>query len=396
MHPTNCLSAFPVWLDGRNWLPGGTGIHSFTHALNETLTSRNIPTAILLDRDSSKPHSITTNLRKFCNAMIGRLPAIRDTSHGDIIIDDLYRTAHTRFRLRGQISEFDVANAATPPKVVHWTSPLPIQARGALNVVTIHDIIPLTHPNLTGIDSRRFEDLLGRLFERVDGITTVSEAVRSEIVSRFGIAPGRIRNLYQPVSHSALQIEAARAVQPIVQDGGYICVGRVEARKNIDRLLEAHALSHTRRPITLIGPDGDDRPACISRGVTSTVRRVKWCEKTQLLRTILGARALLFPSLAEGFGLPIIEAMGLGIPVMTSGVGATAEIAGDAAILVDPENVQEMAAAIAALDRDDASGIEARHRLVSAGYQRAQLFTKEAFAEKVIGFYRELASACGI
>jgi len=104
----------------------------------------------------------------------------------------------------------------------------------------------------------------------------------------------------------------------------------------------------------------------------------------------------LFPSLAEGFGLPIIEAMGLGIPVMTSGVGATAEIAGDAAILVDPENVQEMAAAIVALDRDDASGIEARQRLVSAGYQRAQLFTKEAFAEKVIGFYRELASARGI
>jgi glycosyltransferase involved in cell wall biosynthesis len=126
----------------------------------------------------------------------------------------------------------------------------------------------------------------------------------------------------------------------------------------------------------------DSMPAGASHGVWHS----RWLPRPDFRDLLRGARALLYPSLAEGFGLPIVEAMARGVPVLTSGAGAMAEIAGDAAVLVDPLNVTEMAGLIALLDRDTAF----RARLAAAGLRRARRFTPHACQGALADVYGRL------
>ena len=105
-----------------------------------------------------------------------------------------------------------------------------------------------------------------------------------------------------------------------------------------------------------------------------------------MLTLIQNARAVLFPSLAEGFGLPIVESMALGTPVMTSNGHATQEVAGNAALLVDPYNVSEMADAISLLDQSSCL----RQELTAAGLMRAQDFSMEHYISRIAGLYKRL------
>lgn len=384
-----------VWLDGRNWHSGGTGVHSYTHGLKEALSSQGVATRVLLGDRQSAGNNLTARLANFRTALFPRQSElIVGEAGGHVRLSDIYRRAHTRFRLTRRLTRLSVPSAIVPPQIMHWTSPLPLKLEGALNVVTIHDVIPLTHPELTGIDPRRFRKLVARLLQVVDGVATVSETARHDILAHFDVAPELVHNIYQPVAFDAALEADMRGALPVAPDGSYVFMGRVEARKNIDRLLEAHALSGTVRPLVIIGPPGDDDPDCTPRGASSRVIRVPWCERERLLRTLAGAHALLFPSLAEGFGLPIIEAMRLGTPVLTARGGATGEIAGDDAILVDPLDVRSIAGGISHLDAMSADS-PLRQDLVVRGRRRAALFSQEAFIGRLTAFYRSVLRASG-
>jgi len=108
-----------------------------------------------------------------------------------------------------------------------------------------------------------------------------------------------------------------------------------------------------------------------------------------LAKLVRGARAVLFPSIWEGFGLPVLEAMQLGTPVLTSNQGALAEIAGEAALLIDPYDVAAIAAGIRALDGDAAL----RHRLAVAGPQAAAHFSAQAYRVRLEAMYARTARA---
>ena len=123
-------------------------------------------------------------------------------------------------------------------------------------------------------------------------------------------------------------------------------------------------------------------------GAQGGVWRAPWLERPALLELMRGARALLFATLAEGFGRPILEAMALGVPVLTSEGGATEEIAGGAALLADPLDTACLAAAIARLDRD----AELRARLASAGRRRAASFAGEPM-RRLAEVYARLGAA---
>jgi glycosyltransferase involved in cell wall biosynthesis len=116
------------------------------------------------------------------------------------------------------------------------------------------------------------------------------------------------------------------------------------------------------------------------------VKQLTYVSFEFLLALIRGARALLFPSLYEGFGLPVLEAMMLGTPVMTSNVASLPEITGDAAILVDPLDVEAIADAIRKLDSDD----DLRAELAMRGIKRAQLFSPEKYRDCVAALYRRV------
>jgi len=374
-----------VWLDGRNWQPGGTGVHSYVHGLWDTLTQCGVASQIVLQEPKRRLPARLPKVRRFISAVSRHQQIIEDAQGNLLYATDLFRTAHSRFGLRRRLTELRSPPSLQRPRLMHWTAPLPITLAEVPNVVTIHDLIPLTHPELTGIAPDRHEHLLRVLLRTVDAVATVSETVRSQLIERFSINPQKVHNLYQPVSFDAALLDAVMQAEPLVPDGGFLCIGRVETRKNIDRLLEAHAMSSSVRSLTLIGPDGDDQPDCRSRGASSHVRRIPWCDKIRLLRTLKGARALLFPSLAEGFGLPIIEAMSLGTPVLTSRGGATGEVAGDAAYLVDPLSVRDIADGIAALDSELEDGY--LQQLSARGRARAALFSQEHFTRRLSSFY---------
>jgi glycosyltransferase involved in cell wall biosynthesis len=174
----------------------------------------------------------------------------------------------------------------------------------------------------------------------------------------------------------------------------YLFLGALEPKKNVGRLIDAYAASGTRRPLVIAGGQGWQNTADIERindtrfsnyrltestiSKVKRVRRISYLPLDQLVTLMRGARALLFPSLYEGFGLPVLEAMMLGTPTMTSNVASLPEVAEDAALLVDPRDISAMASAIRRLDNDtDLLGeLSERGRIQAAKFSMANYETR--------------------
>jgi glycosyltransferase involved in cell wall biosynthesis len=292
---------------------------------------------------------------------------------------DLFREAQVFFNLHGRL--MPVA-CDRPPAVMHWTYPVPLYMVGARNLYTVHDLVPLKAPQLTRIAPRRHRRLLRRIAEKADQIVAVSETVRAELIEAFGLARERVVNTYQAVEP---QIPPAPARGGVLRpDGYFLFCGAAEPRKNLLRLVEAHALSGVSQPLVIVGPrvPGCERLEAKLRAAPGVVR-IGWRPRAEIVSLIRGCRALLYPSLAEGFGLPIAEAMSFGAPVLTSARGACAEVAGEAGWLVDPEDVAQIAKGVRALACD----AELRERLRAAGSVRAGLFTPEAYVARLGRLY---------
>jgi glycosyltransferase involved in cell wall biosynthesis len=158
-------------------------------------------------------------------------------------------------------------------------------------------------------------------------------------------------------------------------------VGTVEPRKNLGRLLAAvQALGRPDLEVVLVGPAGWDRQVEERRGV----RRLGFVTRAELAALYAGSAVVCYPSLREGFGLPVLEAMAHGAPVVTSAGTATAEVAGDAAVLVDPLDTEAIAAGLACV-LDDPARAEAMR---AAGRARAATFTWDRTASGTVGAYR--------
>lgn len=292
---------------------------------------------------------------------------------------DVFRTAHVHMRLHGRPLRLA---SSRPPAIMHWTYPVPMQFAGAANIYTVHDLIPLRRPDLTSIARARHQHTLRRLLAASRHIITVSETSRREVIETLGCGDDHVTCTYQAVDVAG----AGTAPLPggLARGGYLLALGPVEPRKNLQRLAKAHAASGTSLPLVIAGADGW-RGTAISQalGGQPGVIRLPWQSRPQLLSLLAGAAGLAMPSLAEGFGLPVAEAMALGVPVITSREGALAEIAGGAALLVDPLDVRDIAGAIAALASDDAL----RRRLAAAGTERARAFTLEAHGRRLGAVY---------
>jgi glycosyltransferase involved in cell wall biosynthesis len=259
------------------------------------------------------------------------------------------------------------------------------------------------------LDNKRyFFRLIQQLVAKADHIVTVSEYSRRDIMALFKVPEQRITNTYQAVSLPAAAV--ARSNDEIADEitnlfelepgGYYLFIGALEPKKNVSRLIDAYAASGSRRPLVVAGGAGWQNEADLERiadtrfynyRVTETtiskfkrVRRIQYLPFPQIITLMRGARALLFPSLFEGFGLPVLEAMTLGTPVMTSNVTSLPEVAGDAALLVDPHDVSNMAAAIRRLDND----IDLLSHLSTLGQEQARLFSMENYVSRLAGVYR--------
>jgi glycosyltransferase involved in cell wall biosynthesis len=297
-----------------------------------------------------------------------------------------------------------------PPALFHATHPLPVHVVGAPNIVTIHDLVPLRLPFMTLDNKRYFYRLVKQQLAAADHIVTVSEYSKRDIMALFGVPEARITNTYQAVTLPPRQLarsddDVAEEITNLFElDPGnyYLFIGALEPKKNVGRLIDAYAASGSRRPLVIAGGKGWQNKAERARikdprfsnyrliddtiSKFERVRRIAYLPLDQLVTLMRGARALLFPSVFEGFGLPVLEAMSVGTPVLTSNTTSLPEIAGDAALLVDPYDVGAMTRAIRRLDND----ADLLADLSERGRRQATLFSMEAYQQRIAALYGRL------
>ena len=263
-------------------------------------------------------------------------------------------------------------------------------------VLTIYDLNILRFPQLFRLWFRHYARVvLPRAARCADAIITLSQASKADIVAGLGIAPERVSvvppgvdPLFTPLAPGHERAADLRRRYGLAGDF-ILTVGSVEPRKNLPRLFAAVAQLRGRpgtADVALVhaGPDG-----WLANGVRRTpgVRFLGHVPRADLATLYSLARVCAYPSLYEGFGLPVAEAMACGCPVVTSNVSSMPEVAGDAAELVDPASVDAIAASIEALWTDEARRVELARR----GRERARGFTWERAARETAAVYAAVA-----
>lgn len=265
---------------------------------------------------------------------------------------------------------------------------LPARTPGRV-IVTIHDLIHLVHPEFLPhpLALPYAKWMLGRAVRRASRLLTVSEATACDLRARLPVRDGQITVAWNgvddrfraPIADSAVRSDLAAAG---LEPGYFLFVGNPKPHKNLDRLLAAHArLEDSAPPLVVVG----ERTPPGSTG-DARVRRLGRIDSGKLPSLYRGALALVFPSLYEGFGLPVAEAMAAGTPVIASTTPAIAEIAGDAAELVDALDVEALAAAMRRLAAD----ADRRKALAEAGRRRSERFRWEETARRTLEVYDEV------
>ena len=288
-----------------------------------------------------------------------------------------------------------VERATGPVDVVHATAVAVPPSRAPL-VVTIHDLAFLANASQATRHGNRFFRRGTELARRHARLVLVpSEATAAECRGA-GFAPDRIRVVpwgVEPATVTPDEVAVMRRTHGIERP--YVLfVGTVEPRKNLAGVVGAMAtLAGRDVDLVLVGPVGwnedlDARLAPLS-GTGIGVHRLGFQPPEALAPLYAGSAAFAFPSLREGFGLPVLEAMAAGAPVVTSAGTATAEVAGDAALLVDPRDHDAIGVALARILDDDAVATDLRTR----GRARAATFTWERTAELTAAAYAEVVAS---
>jgi glycosyltransferase involved in cell wall biosynthesis len=274
-----------------------------------------------------------------------------------------------------------------PVDVVHGTNFVVPPARKAARLVTVHDLTPVRFPELCSPTSLRYPGLIRRALDHGASAHTVSQSVADEIVDHFHVDATRVHVIHNGLTPLPTPLPRDDAEPPYI-----LAIGTVEPRKGLADLVAAFdriADSVPHVHLKIAGPAGWGEDA-LDAGLRSArhagrIRRIGWVEDRSTL--IAGARLLAYPSLYEGFGLPPLEAMSLGVPVVATAAGAIPEVVGDAALLVAPRDVPALAEALLAVATD----ATVRQRLIAAGTERVPLFTWQRAGRQLAALYRSLA-----
>lgn len=269
-------------------------------------------------------------------------------------------------------------------------------ARGRfLRVVTIQDLMyrlaPEAHLGLRGLGMRVLVPLAARTSHR---IIAASNATAGDLRRLLHVASTKVDVVPHGVSVTGrgdpMPVAEVRARFAIGDRRMVLCAAAKRPHKNLMRLLGAVAsIPADRRPMLLLpgyatAHEDELRARVAELGIADDVRLLGWIDKDELEGLYAAADCFVFPSLLEGFGLPVLEAMSRGVPVACSDRGSLAEVAGDAALLFDPESEPAIASAIERVLSDPAEA----QRLRRAGYEQAARFSWKAAAEGTLASYR--------
>ena len=260
-------------------------------------------------------------------------------------------------------------------------------------VATFHDLFVLTGEYSTPEFRARFAAQARDAAARADIVIAISEFTRSQVISLLGVEPARVRVVHHGAR--ALAFPGTGSADGIARQKVILNVGAIQKRKNIARLVEAFEAVDPAWRLVLIGSDGYGAAQIHARIAASPARdRISvlgYVTPEELAAWYVRATVFAFPSLDEGFGMPLLEAMAAGTPILTSTRSALPEVAGEAALLADPEDTAALVHALQSLTRDD--GLRAR--LSRLGVERARLFTWEKAVDQTWNVYLDLLATRG-
>lgn len=349
--------------------------------------------SLIVALDAEHTRQSAAGIARYARGLIAALRKRGDVSvlelgGGDVARRDTFRKRATTLRQDFLWYPWLGRRRAAAARADIYHVPLP---RGPITrgspplVVTVHDLASLRFPESITPWSRIYSRLtLRRILGSADRILTPSADTANDLATLLKIPSERIRVVYNGVDDFFLEKPIESGKSPLRGDGPYVLfVGTPEPRKNLDRLVAAMALLRkrgAREHLVIAGGGGWGQTHTDGPGV----RRLGRVSDSDLRDLYANASCLALPSLHEGFGLPAVEAMAAGTPVVASRTGALPEITAGAAVLVDPLSITGIADGIAECIADRAS-------LSVAGRERAKQFTWERSAAGTMAVYRELA-----
>jgi glycosyltransferase involved in cell wall biosynthesis len=285
--------------------------------------------------------------------------------------------------------------------LTHSPTPLPLPGRGR-KIVTVYDLFFLESPRKADREARLvFSRRIGAALRRADGILTISDFTRASILELFDIDPDKI--LVTPLGVDPAFFEDASP--GLLEDARrrldlpprfLLFVGAAEPRKNLVALIEALDLVHRdgdNIPLVIVGREGEDtvhvRKAVAGFGLETSVKFLGYLPDSEVRLVYRLATLMVLPSLCEGFGLPLLEAMASGTPAAVSRAGALPEVGGDAAAYFEPEQASRIARKILELLGNPA----ALRTLGQAGRARAAHFSWGETARRTLAFYERIGGA---
>ncbi len=295
------------------------------------------------------------------------------------------------------------ANINVPKKIDVWhaTYPLPVQVNNAKRITTIHDLIPLKLPYTTLDDKSFFFNNIKKSIQDSQVIITVSENTKKDILDCFDIHPDKINVTYQPIIDQTLALtekseeEIYKQLKKFrIKYKKYILfVGAIEPKKNVGRLIDAYSGLDTDIQLVIVGKkawlwEGEigKLEAMFSSKFHTKVKLLEFVTRNDLLYLYKGALCFAFPSLYEGFGLPPLEAMAMGCPVITSNVSSLPEVCGDAALYVDPYDSIDIRKNLETLINNP----HLQKQFSQAGKERVKLFSMENYVKKLYEAYTKV------
>ena len=281
----------------------------------------------------------------------------------------------------------------------HYTMPV---LRSTRSVVTFHDLTFQLFPEVHERSKRYFFGCFMRVSARwADLLIAVSENTKKDMVRLLGVSPSRVVVTPEAASSEFRPLPLADVANvcsryDLIAGRYLLYVGVLEPRKNVPMLLKSYAAIHDefpQFPLVLAGKKGWMYDSIFERvnqaGISDALRFVGHVPKDDLVALYNGARAFVYPSKYEGFGLPVLEAMQCGTPVVAGAVSSIPEIAGDAAILIDPSSAEALTDALRRILADEALAVD----LAARGRARAAMFSWNRCARETIAVYQRCATS---
>jgi len=260
--------------------------------------------------------------------------------------------------------------------VLHFSDWMYPPQRGGVRATTIHDLVPLHHPEWT---TARTRSMHGRKYRNAaatcDVVFVNSDFTGRDVIETLGVAPERVR-VARPAAKGVFRADGLAA------DLGsryILTVATLEPRKNLQTLVEAHRILDGDILLAVVGAEGWGEQPLLD---DSRIRRLGYVSDEELARLYRGAAVAAYPSRFEGFGIPVIEAMACGVPVVVSSHDSLDEASGQAAVRADPDDPGAIAAAIE-------RALAERERLVGAGLEHSRRFIWRAVGETFLRGYEE-------